>query len=747
VSDDPAADPPAVARVVRALGSGAPRLRGWALERLERGLARTEGPAIAPRPPYPAALRAALAALVPPLAEDETLDGPVRLFAICRDAGVAEAAPAIEALLAAGGGTGLGALGAAAGGAQALARLGVTGPRAAAAVRAALAHVQEQLGAHETGGVGDPRGEAARACLDVARAVLPSLLAIEGPAVAGEAFGVALEGLLEMQGEAEASDLGPNAGLIDAIHAAAGLRGAVHAIALALDAGLAPGPLERAVPKDALLHAKKRSTPKLVKAALHALRPLVEEGARATPGGASDSATGVGPEAASAPAAGAAPSLQPTAYTGVARDDAAPLAGALAIAREALRLRERVEALRGERARLVAVLLLAARAKLLHALPSHLDAAPHAPGPSPDAGPGAAPAPAPAAPPSPEEARERARREIERLLDPHEGHGAAIDLAQRELCALGDAALPALCEALDALLPGADPCRPDRAVAALVESVARLGTPAAAEALLARFDALVRADREALLAAAEALADPRLLDPLCAELRPGEVRLAESIALVAEVSGAAGPRVEEAREILEAAGGDVEAEGHGAASITAAIDAVLGGAPATLDLDLACAACGRTYSYPVERAFRVLDAHADLPERRRRIPGITRVLVEEERPDPVVVADELACKGCGARDGLRATADAAISVGHFLSALEEVLREANDEVDPEHCPAREGPAADLLSLEEWPSGTPFDEGTFRAKLRERLAAFRADAEDGDPDARWPPELDDAWPSG
>jgi len=736
-----AAEGGAAARIVAALRSERPRLRAWAHDRLKAAIDGTEGPALAPPLPWPAEVRAAIAAEIAEAAArgaedllarpedaadeedanrspDDGSEARERAVALVKLACAGDVTEAVEPILALLAAKGFDWPAVVTEGSEALARLGARGARPAAALRAACAAASARIAAIAATST-DPEMGARLRALDgtFRRSTLGARLRVEGAPLAAEALAAIVDELSAEEGEGAEHTFQDFARLLDGLHEASGIRGAVHAIALVLDAGEAPGPLAAAVPQDALLHAKKRSTPKLLKVALHALRQLES---------ASDAAT------------------QATVGEGDAASD--PVTGARAVAREALRLRERIEAVRGDRAKLLAVLLLAVRAKVKGLLPASVE------DPSWRSKEGAAPAAATAraghAPVEPREAARTADAALDVILDPYRGFGPALVDARRRIVELGDAALPALLARLDREVARGPLAQRPAAAADIVDQVASLGTRAAADALLARFGAIHAVDPEGAIDITRRLLDARLLDALAALHLPGQHRISEAFVALAELLGAGHPALAAMQAEVHARAEEAEEGLRPLGSYQAALDDVTGGDPARIGLSLWCGACGRTLDYLVEQGFVAIDGR-DGSTRVARHGGYRKRehVPEDQAVSLLVVMDEIACKACGARDTVAPIFEAAVTAQSFLDAIESHMHEdeRDAEVDGEHCPVREGRATDLLSEEEWPAGEPLDTGLLRAKFRERLAAFRADKEEGDPDARWPPELDGAWP--
>ncbi len=178
----------------------------------------------------------------------------------------------------------------------------------------------------------------------------------------------------------------------------------------------------------------------------------------------------------------------------------------------------------------------------------------------------------------------------------------------------------------------------------------------ASDLILERFEPLVAHDEhEVLWETLADLADPRSLDHLVDQWRPGELRLAHAAAFVADVCG----RLDELPAALRADLRELSArQARYDKRLTAMIDGddrLAGALPDAqpIELALTCTQCRKTSCFAFDELYFDPDHQVDL-----------RAPFDAIIPDRVVH-----CPNCGARDRYRATDRANHRVGTMLAAL------------------------------------------------------------------------------
>jgi HEAT repeat protein len=197
-----------------------------------------------------------------------------------------------------------------------------------------------------------------------------------------------------------------------------------------------------------------------------------------------------------------------------------------------------------------------------------------------------------------------------------------LNEAEKALLAMGPGVVPALLSALDA----ASPVATDFALRVLSQRP----TPEAVQAVAARLPQYLEVSPERALDVARKMAAPDFLPILEAEYRPGEWALGSVYAHICHVQNMNPPRLREIERDVQQ--GREYRERH-----RKVLEGDVSQWPSSIDLELACKACGKRYHYQVS------DIHLH-PHNTAHEEGKAADLTPYR--NGVVIGDDLQCKNC-----------------------------------------------------------------------------------------------------
>jgi len=195
-----------------------------------------------------------------------------------------------------------------------------------------------------------------------------------------------------------------------------------------------------------------------------------------------------------------------------------------------------------------------------------------------------------------------------------------------------------LLEILPAVIESQKPAAMTRAL----EAMHQLPCEGTAALLLKHWDRFWALDKLSLLEAVQDIGDRRFMAPLRNELREMEIQEAQTYRLLCLINGEDNPLLKEIEAEAEARSREHSKiqEALSAGDLTAVLDQ-------SLNLELKCRRCRKTYTYPVEEVTVLHDAKGDY-----------------------IIADHIRCKNCGALDDYEKTSSANMAVmGRNLALL------------------------------------------------------------------------------